>query len=508
MKRAYLLSGLFLLSITYTFSQVTIGSNKAPEDFSALELISNRQAGLRMPLLTTEERNAMQATQDFQDNKGGLAKGLAIYNTTINCLEFWNGTKWISTCQGETPPYIPATPSTSATVTACGAPFDHASVDARSGFYMFTYQTMHLYASTTPYANAAKATSYQWVVDGKLVPGATGATYAYTPPADIALTEDSLGNRKKTVKITCQMEIKGKKVQPASDFNILVVHVLYEDKDGDGRHDLQPVYVWGHKDGISGAESVKVAFAHVNLGAENDIDPCNCKGDFYQWGRVADGHQLRTSEGYPHNDNSSENGAAKFEDLDANGQIAEGNPRYGKFIKQDDRNDSSLDSDSISWRPNQGMSNLWGDGQTTYSSQPYDPVWAIPANNPCPSGWKVPSQKQWGAIYQGGTTAPINGAPGLSTSGSTWTKLGGFFENATGGYKVADALYLPAAGFRSTFFFEPWLAANVGYQGHYSSSTVYNSANSYYLSFENTDVNPGNYRFFRANGASVRCVRE
>lgn len=80
-------------------AQVTVGSNKEPETFSALELISNQKAGLRMPQLTTAERDSMTATAEFDAVKTSLAKGLTIYNTTTNCLEFWNGTKWISLCE-------------------------------------------------------------------------------------------------------------------------------------------------------------------------------------------------------------------------------------------------------------------------------------------------------------------------------------------------------------------------------------------------------------------------
>ncbi|WP_163307773.1 hypothetical protein [Dysgonomonas sp. 521] len=31
------------------------------------------------------------------------------------------------------------------------------------------------------------------------------------------------------------------------------------------------------------------------FGAEDSTDPCNCMGDLYQWGRIDDGHEKRTS---------------------------------------------------------------------------------------------------------------------------------------------------------------------------------------------------------------------
>jgi uncharacterized protein (TIGR02145 family) len=47
-----------------------------------------------MPQLTTDQRN------ELSDAYGSEAefKGLMIYNTDNNCMEYWNGTKWISQC--------------------------------------------------------------------------------------------------------------------------------------------------------------------------------------------------------------------------------------------------------------------------------------------------------------------------------------------------------------------------------------------------------------------------
>jgi len=73
-------------------AQVNIGSTSAPHSFSILELTTNlKEAGLRMPQLSTTERNQL----DVSSNE---AKGLWIYNTDTHCLEFWNGKNWISLC--------------------------------------------------------------------------------------------------------------------------------------------------------------------------------------------------------------------------------------------------------------------------------------------------------------------------------------------------------------------------------------------------------------------------
>ena len=86
-------------------AQVMIGDNKTPETFSLLELFSNSK-GLRMPQLSTSERDALGFKAKFispapgseEEKLAPLAKGLLIYNTTIKCLELWNGIDWISLC--------------------------------------------------------------------------------------------------------------------------------------------------------------------------------------------------------------------------------------------------------------------------------------------------------------------------------------------------------------------------------------------------------------------------
>jgi uncharacterized protein (TIGR02145 family) len=61
------------------------------------------------------------------------------------------------------------------------------------------------------------------------------------------------------------------------------------------------------------------------------------------------------------------------------------------------------------------------------------------AADPCPAGWRVPSQAQWGSIFNVGTTSS---APGTATA-NTWTWNG---ATTTRGYGVGFGLFLPAAG--------------------------------------------------------------
>ncbi|MDR2005359.1 MAG: PKD domain-containing protein [Prevotella sp.] len=110
-KRRHLTLLLFLFSLLGTmFGQVTIGEGIPPQKFSILEIVSNKTGGIRLPQLTTAERDALSATAEFQaeDHRGdaagstdpGLGLGLTIYNTETNCMEYWNGKKWVSLCLG------------------------------------------------------------------------------------------------------------------------------------------------------------------------------------------------------------------------------------------------------------------------------------------------------------------------------------------------------------------------------------------------------------------------
>jgi hypothetical protein len=99
MKKSILLAGFTaLMSGAALNAQVTIGMNKSPESFSVLELISNNARGLRLPRLTTSQRNTVQATPEFIAEKTDKAIGLTIFNITTGCVETWNGTFWISKC--------------------------------------------------------------------------------------------------------------------------------------------------------------------------------------------------------------------------------------------------------------------------------------------------------------------------------------------------------------------------------------------------------------------------
>jgi hypothetical protein len=94
MKRI-LLTAVALLTLSATTgatAQVTIGSTANPQPFSILELDGGGTRGMRLPQLTTDERNALNLTGNT------AALGLEVFNICTHCVETWNGTKWIESC--------------------------------------------------------------------------------------------------------------------------------------------------------------------------------------------------------------------------------------------------------------------------------------------------------------------------------------------------------------------------------------------------------------------------
>jgi len=89
----------FMLSAERINAQVVIGSLDVPQEFSILELINENDKGLRLPQIeTTAQRDAIFTNAPgFQSNP--LAQGLQIFNMETNCVETWNGSKWISPCK-------------------------------------------------------------------------------------------------------------------------------------------------------------------------------------------------------------------------------------------------------------------------------------------------------------------------------------------------------------------------------------------------------------------------
>jgi uncharacterized protein (TIGR02145 family) len=157
-------------------------------------------------------------------------------------------------------------------------------------------------------------------------------------------------------------------------------------------------------------------------------------GDLYQWGRLEDGHESRTSST-----------TATLSSTDV--------PGHSDFI--------TTSSSPDDWRSPQN-DNLWQGVSGT--------------NNPCPDGYRLPTETEWNAEI------------------ATWSS-----EDAAGAY--GSVLKLTMTGFRSS----TGSISTVGTFGHYWTSTV-NGNNSQYLYFYDSDAVLDDSE--RSYGYSVRCIKD
>ena len=175
-----------------------------------------------------------------------------------------------------------------------------------------------------------------------------------------------------------------------------------------------------------------------NLGATqvatSSIDAA-AYGDLYQWGRGTDGHQIRTSPN-----------TSTLSTTDAPGNVG--------FIL--------APSSPYNWRSPQNT-NLWQGVNGT--------------NNPCPSGFRLPTDVE------------------LDAERATWSA-----QNAAGAF--GSPLKFAVAGYRNS---SNGSLNFVGSYGYYWSSTV-DGAYSRYLSFYSSSANM--YSNYRAYGFSVRCIKD
>ena len=330
-KKKFFLAGIIALTcgVTSMTAQVTIGADKSPEAFSVLELISNNVHGLRLPHLTTQQRDDI-TTVEFKANQ--KAEGLTIFNIDKLCVEVWNGTVWIS---------------------MCGDGLDGTGVIPSYKLGCNQAIPPVIFAKTN-----------------------LGADPQYDTP-------------KKQMKYLT--EVQGTR------------------KDGAG--------------------------ATISYALDGAVF-----GGLYQWGRKDDGYAI-SNDGYyvRFGDPSTAAQVTAAATYDANGQILtyDGtNSAKGLYIY-----DATGTFNDWSIVPN---NNLWGNGRnidvetgslgladkgillggaTANSNNYYQSTsWVMPQNNPCPSGWRIPTQDEWERLLDYGcnTQSNYSGLPTISTTNQIW----------------------------------------------------------------------------------------
>ncbi len=206
---------------------------------------------------------------------------------------------------------------------------------------------------------------------------------------------------------------------------------------------------------VTGANGVQ--WMDRNLGASqvatSSTDAASY-GDLYQWGRAADGHETISrfsGDGRTTSSTIDGNTASNRPD-DATDQGA----WDGLYILRSGGDDNWLTNTSSN-------NNLWDGVNGT--------------NNPCPAGFRLPTEAEWNAER------------------ISWSS-----NNAAGAF--ASPLKLPVAGGRRRANGSLFFVGDNG--GYWSSSVSGTNARGLFFSSSSADMSTGN----RARGSSVRCLKD
>ncbi|MDR0333194.1 MAG: hypothetical protein LBI15_06980 [Dysgonamonadaceae bacterium] len=173
---------------------------------------------------------------------------------------------------------------------------------------------------------------------------------------------------------------------------------------------------------------------------------------------------------------------------------------YGSFFQYNRNtaynNGTALQTwSTTTWGTGTWQAGSWNNSEDTGSA------WQTPANDPCPADWRLPTQAEFQQLLD---NSPLTG----SVRG-VWTAVGGvngrcFGPGAAAGCSSSNALFLPAAGVRSS---SNGALLFAGTDGHYWSSTFSGLALAMLLYFDSGIASVAG-SVSRAAGFSVRCVAE
>ncbi len=405
-----IIAALLLYSASYA-QGIAINANGADPDPSAMLDVYSSTKGFLPPRLTTIQRDAILSP----------ASGLVIYNTDTKCIQFYDGSGWRESCGSLTYGVITslncATASNNGTLTAGIAASGVSSVITYGG------------GNGNPHNGQTVASTGVTGLTATLAPGtmANGSgslTYTITgAPATsgIATFALNIGGQSCNLSFTV--------IAPSFICGTSTVTFNYKGSSVN----------YGT---VVGANNT--CWLDRNLGASQvatSSADANSYGDYFQWGRGIDGHQITSS--------------ATTSTLSGNDQ-----PGHGDFI-----------TNSVYpfiWR-NPNNDNLW------------QGVSGI--NNPCPSGYRLPTKAEADAEV------------------ASWIS-----QNQAGAFN--SPLKVPLSGKRNNG--GGFDHVGTGGQGGFWTSTVTGDFAIYLYSSEGVSApqNGGTDINFRANGRPVRCIRD
>lgn len=410
-KRFITLTALAVVFTNSIFSQVGIGTI-TPVSSAELDVTSTTK-GFLVPRMTRAQRITIASP----------VAGLQVWCTDCGNsgeMQVYNGTTWTNMCSGTASGSVPSSPT--ALVTKIGSTQVSVAFTAplSDGGSTITSYTV----TSSPGGLTATGTTSPLVVAGLT----NGIAYSFTVVATNTFGNSAASIASSAVTPNC------------------------------GAYTTSGTYL---------------VFACYNLGVTSTVDPMitgnqtsSLYGDYYQWGRQADGHQLSNSPTTTTQATASTAVDSKFIITSANWTTLVSNT-------------------------------LWGDGTAVINP-------AKASNDPCPTGFKVPSKLQWWSIFSDNVANNLVDNTGYTPATATanaWTWTGN-------GFTVGTGLFLPAAGFRATTGSFTYLNGVSEPIGRYWSSTfTTSSTTAYSMNFSTTAVVNGSFPN-RSNGNSIRCVKE